>query len=467
MCLNFKPHLWASFLCAVIGSLGIGYSLSLLNLLENYINCWYLYLDQNKNQSYIETCKNATELSKNGEFEVYAFRWSAVSSAALFGGMLAVLTVPIMDRYGRLTAIRLSIVVALIGVVLQSIAFYVDSYISLLIGRLMIGSQMGIGVMSYPVYLSEIATESRKSAFAMCFGMFVNIGVLLCMAAGLEWTLGNVNNWQYMLMSPFLIFIIQLILSIFSVESPSWQRNFGRIEQAKNSERKLFGFEVFQSNVEILKIYHKEKFWNDYWKSIKECFLIKSVRSKIGICLVLRIFQMSSFIPLIIFYSLGLLQNTGLSSEIAGLGSVGIVLAGSFGTIIGTLIVKRISIRNVYLVSLFGSFLMMTGFFVVGFFTENGDYVRWIGLVFITLVNGFGNMGVMTIPFALPAIWIPIKYRAISMALMVISGLAVVFVWSILFPYLLIKIDNWTFLIFVTALSMNFLYGWWFVKLDK
>ena len=40
------------------------------------------------------------ELSKNDHFEVYAFRWSAVSSAALFGGMVAVLTVPIIDRYG-------------------------------------------------------------------------------------------------------------------------------------------------------------------------------------------------------------------------------------------------------------------------------------------------------------------------------------------------------------------------------
>ena len=76
---------------------------------------------------------------------------------------------------------------------------------------------------------------------------------------------------------------------------------------------------------------------------------------------------MSSSIQLLAFYSLGLLQNTGLSSKISGLGSVGISIAGSVGTIIGILIVKRISLRDVYLISLAGCFLMMVGFFTVGF----------------------------------------------------------------------------------------------------
>ena len=155
MSFNFKPHLWASFFCVLIGALGIGYTLSLLNLLENQINCWISYLDQDLpkiNTTYLEKCQNATERGKNGEFEIYAFRWSAVSSAALFGGILSTVFVPFIDRYGRLSAIRLSVFFGIVGCVLASLAFYVNSYIALVLGRLIFGLNMGIGVMTYPCY---------------------------------------------------------------------------------------------------------------------------------------------------------------------------------------------------------------------------------------------------------------------------------------------------------------------------
>ena len=106
----------------------------------------------------------------------------------------------------------------------------------------------------------------------------------------------------------------------------------------------------------------------------------------------------------------------------------------------------------------------MIGFFITGFF--EGDHVKWIGLVFITLAMGVGNMGVMTLPFALPAIWVPIEYRTICMAVLVIAGLCVVFVWTLLFLYLLIEIGNWTFLCFAVALGANFVYAWVYVKLE-
>ena len=93
------------------------------------------------------------------------------------------------------------------------------------------------------------------------------------MVAGLESVFGNVDKWQYMLMSPLPIYLIQFVFSIFSVESPSWQRNYGRVDQAKNSEKKLYGFEVFQSNVEVqVDVYHEEDFWKNYWETVKECY---------------------------------------------------------------------------------------------------------------------------------------------------------------------------------------------------
>ena len=169
-------------------------------------------------------------------------------------------------------------------------------------------------------------------------------------------------------------------------------------------------------------------------------------------------------IPMLGFYSLGLFQSIGLSTLIAGLGSVGLSIAGSLGAILGTILVKKLGIRKTYLMSLTGCLITMIGFFISGLF--EGDHVKWIGLVFITLCMGVGNMGVMTVPFALPAIWVPIKYRTICMAVLVITGLCVIFVWTILFPFLLIQIGNWTFLIFLVCLGLNLVHAWVYVKLE-
>ena len=89
--------------------------------------------------------------------------------------------VPIIDRYGRLTAVRLSIILALIGGGFQGSAFYMNSYVALLAGRLLFGLQLGIGVMVYSVYLIEIAPETYKSVFGMCFGMFLTFGTVVSM----------------------------------------------------------------------------------------------------------------------------------------------------------------------------------------------------------------------------------------------------------------------------------------------
>ena len=199
--------------------------------------------------------------------------------------------------------------------VLSFLAFYVDSYVALVLGRLIFGLNMGISVMTYPCYLTEIAPGTKKSAFGMCFGMFVNFGVVFCMVGGLEWIFGNSERWQYMLISPILIYAIQSVLCLFSIESPSWQRNCGRVKEAEVSEAKLYGTRIFNekcgNNDEIQTVQNLDLFWADYWKTVKGCFTVKPVRNKMLICIVLRAGQMSSSIPVLAFYSLGLFQSIG------------------------------------------------------------------------------------------------------------------------------------------------------------
>ena len=127
---------------------------------------------------------------------------------------------------------------------------------------------------------------------------------------------------------------------------------------------------------------------------------------------------------------------------------------------------QKLGLRRFYLISIIGCVISSLIFFVANFFLESTNFSVWIAVAAVTFFQAAGNMGVMSVPFALPALWVPIKHRTICMAALVIVGLLTLFGWSTVFPYLLIRIGNYTFLIFSVIMVLNLGYGWYFVKLD-
>ena len=93
---QFTSRLWLSYFNIVFGSLGIGYTMTLLNQLDNLVNCWFLYLEvQNSSTTYANVCYNASYLAASGEFDRFTFQWSVISSMALFGGVLGAFSQPL------------------------------------------------------------------------------------------------------------------------------------------------------------------------------------------------------------------------------------------------------------------------------------------------------------------------------------------------------------------------------------
>ena len=104
---------------------------------------------------------------------------------------------------------------------------------------------------------------------------------------------------------------------------------------------------------------------------------------------------------------------------------------------------------------------------MVNFYLETKDFAVWLAVAVIVAFQASGNMGVECIPCTLPAFWLPHKYRTICMAFLVFAGQLILFGWSFVFPYLLIKIENYTFLIFSMVMVINLGYAWNFVRLDE
>ena len=102
----------------------------------------------------------------------------------------------------------------------------------------------------------------------------------------------------------------------------------------------------------------------------------------------------------------------------------------------------------------------------MNFFNQDAAFVKWLGLFFLCMCMALGHVGIMTVPFALPGLLIDVRHRTICASFLTICGLAVCLGWTILFPFLMIKLGNYAFMVFAGVLVVNLVYAWIFVKLN-
>ena len=86
--------------------------------------------------------------------------------------------------------------------------------------------------------------------------------------------------------------------------------------------------------------------------------------------------------------------------------------------------------------------------------------VRYLLILPLLVFVLAANIGLVPVPFTLPPAWLPVEQRAIGMSMMVPIGFGFLLTLSIVFPYLLIEINNYTFLIFATVCALSFVVGW-------
>ena len=73
--------------------------MTLTNQLESLLKCWFYYMDsRSEGESYVDVCKNVSYLEATNQFDHYAFKWSAVSSMTIAGGLLGSLFQPLQQH---------------------------------------------------------------------------------------------------------------------------------------------------------------------------------------------------------------------------------------------------------------------------------------------------------------------------------------------------------------------------------
>lgn len=107
----------------------------------------------------------------------------------------------------------------------------------LILGRIIIGFACGLGGVVAPTYLGEIAKVESRGTMGALHQLFLVTGLLASNLAGLAWS--SPPGWRVVLALNGVPALVQLMLLPSIVESPRYLISKGRIDDARESMRRL------------------------------------------------------------------------------------------------------------------------------------------------------------------------------------------------------------------------------------
>ncbi|XP_049877868.1 facilitated trehalose transporter Tret1-like [Pectinophora gossypiella] len=337
--------------------------------------------------------------------------------AALVGGICGG---PLIEYIGRKRTIMAIALPFSLGWVLIASA---SNVMMVFAGRVFCGICVGIGSLSFPVYLGETLQPEVRGALGLLPTAFGNTGILLVFFLGtyLDWT--HLAYFGACLSVPFVL------LMLFAPETPRWYVTKGRPEDAAKALQWLRG-----------KQYNIEKEMRDLTKSQTESDLkggnvfntlfSKKYAPAVLISLGLMLFQQLSGINAVIFYAAKIFKGAGGSID-ANLSSVIIGIVNFISTFIATAIIDRLGRKMLLYIS---SVSMITTLVALGayfYLKENAGMdvsaCSWLPLACLVIyVLGF-SIGFGPIPWLMLGEILPSKIRGTA------ASLATAFNWTCTF----------------------------------
>ncbi|CAG8737606.1 822_t:CDS:2 [Cetraspora pellucida] len=220
---------------AVIASLENGWNLGVTNIPEQIIrNC----TSNLRVQSKFPDCLPMDNL-------LWGFATGSYAIGGLFGGLLAGRC---QTLYGRRNTLVFNTITWIFGGLLLGTALHPLMFVA---GRILTGIGSGIGSVTVPTYIGEVATIKSRGAIGTIYQLFVVIGILITQLLGL--VLSFVPGWRVLLALTAIPALIQLSLLPLCVESPRYLISQNRFSEAKDALQKLrYGYNVENEFQEIV-----------------------------------------------------------------------------------------------------------------------------------------------------------------------------------------------------------------------
>lgn len=308
-----------------------------------------------------------------------------IVGAVLGGGLVGTLIAgPIGDRFGRRFLIALSSGIFLCGI---SLILMANSFVTLLLARLLLGIGVGVVAVSVPLYVAEIVPSNDRGKFVTFFQLLLTFGIVLAYFVDLLFT--SSGNWRAMF-AVLLVPSLTLLVAIFFLpESPRWLIANNKTEKARKILQLIRNndTEVEADLSEIKKSLTEVK---GTWRQLFSQQLLLPSLVAIAIAVFNQLTGINSFLQ----YAPLILKNAGISSNVVTMiGSAGIGILNFLFTIIAISLIDSLGRRPLLLTGVAGViaseiFLGLVNFCIPD--SPNAGILSLIGLLFFIMFFAIG-----------------------------------------------------------------------------
>ncbi|MBS0626245.1 MAG: sugar porter family MFS transporter [Verrucomicrobia bacterium] len=326
------------------------------------------------------------------DFDLTLFQEGVVASTILIGALIgAAMAGFLADQLGRKKTLSITAILYFIGIFFMTDAGTLGI---LLFGRLIAGFGVGIGSVTAPLYIAEMAPSEKRGRYVSLNQLMITIGVLLAFIVCFLYS--EKQEWREMFAFGFLPLALLLLGLFFIPETPSWLISQGKKEKAETILHYLRIAHPNQHLVEVEKAEDTPESKN--WHALFKPEMRKPLIVGIG----LSLFQQITGINAITYFSSQIFQMAGFKSvEMATFASLLLGVVNVSMTIIALWLMDKLGRRVLLIAGLVGMIITL-GFLGFSFMDPTRDAGILAALMVFCYVGSFAvSLG--------PIVWLMIS----------------------------------------------------------
>ncbi|XP_055331119.1 solute carrier family 2, facilitated glucose transporter member 1-like [Paramacrobiotus metropolitanus] len=471
----------------------IGYNTGVINVPQKVLSEWirstecekarYISSHSGLNASWVNATReeerwcrtlNSTEHSEEMEKNVkLRMMWIGVNLAFCCGGILgAILSHYRVDLLGRKWTLVTNNAGAIVGGILQGIAYPTSSYAAFIIGRIFVGINAGVSTAVAPVYFMGLVPPSLAGAFGALQRLFDVCGTLLAFVLGLPSILGGPTTWPYLVGFVVIPATLQLLVLPMCPEDPKYLSEAEGHEGEAEAVVRQLRHSPSKIEEELREMREKEKQAEQQpkWK-FTDMMHDPTLRIVVLVGFVVISCRQLTGINAAYFFSTAIFESAGLTGTSPLYGTVGVGATMVIATLLTALLVEKLGRRPLLLTGLCGTALttaLLTTFIVLHetaseksqnpkeFSSIQADWAPFVSMAVLFVYLIVYSCGPGTIPSFMIAEMFHEKDKTIANSVELLVHWTCGALVVVAFPLLQGKIHGYVF-IFFTVLSIFYI----------
>jgi len=451
---------FAALIIVFGSSLPFGYNIGVLNQPESLIKDF-------QNVTYDERYGNITEAT-------LTLTWSLTTALFIPGGMIgAFLGGWLADSFGRKRTIMLSHIFVFIGVPLCTACVAARSPELLMLGRIFLGINSGMGLCIAPVFLSEIAPFNYRGAFGTMHQLFITVGIFISSIFGITYILGTTTRWPYLMLLELVPAITSLIAIPFLPETPRY------LLLVKNDrEGAIQSLKFYRKTTSALNDLEEMDTENQQSNSsgadkeftLGRMFASADLRRPLFIACMLQVVQQFSGINAVFFFSKSIYENARVKETDIQYAVVGTNAVNVFMTIIAVPLMDVAGRRLLLLVPMVAMIFDLAAMTICRvLYAQNNEltFLAYGSVVCVIIYVIAFAVGLGPIPMMIGSELFRQGPRPLAMAIAGFTNWICTFLIVVSFPSIQKALGDYTFVIFMVFLIGFTVFTYFFVPETK